>query len=71
MLETGADFMLDRDEAPGDANRVELPHPELFVAVGIGDRLLIDDGKVRLAITSVEAGRIETAGRGRRQGFGP
>ncbi len=60
MLETGAEFTLDGEEAPGDCRRVQLPHPELFVAVGIGDKLLIDDGKVRLAITSVGAGVIET-----------
>ena len=60
MLETGSNFSLDSDEAPGNSSRVELPHPELFVAVGIGDRLLIDDGKVRLAITSVGPGLIET-----------
>ena len=33
MLETGARFILDRDEAPGDSARVELPHPELFEAI--------------------------------------
>ena len=60
MLETGAHFTFDRDSAPGDSSRVELPHPELFGAVGIGDRLLIDDGKVRLAISAVGPGRIET-----------
>ena len=60
VLETGSSFTLDSDDAPGDASRVQLPHPELFVAVGIGDKLLIDDGKVRLAITSVGAGVIET-----------
>ncbi|HMI40856.1 MAG TPA: pyruvate kinase, partial [Sphingomicrobium sp.] len=60
MIENGADFVLDSDEAPGNASRVELPHPELFVAVGIGDHLLIDDGKIRLVVTSVEPGRIVT-----------
>ncbi len=30
--------------------RLELPHPELFAAIGPGDRLLIDDGKVRLKV---------------------
>ena len=43
---TGQTFVLDRDKKPGDADRVELPHPELFEAVRTGDRLLIDDGKV-------------------------
>ena len=60
MVEAGASFRLDRDPAPGDATRVELPHPELFEAVGAGDRLLIDDGKVRLRVASTSPDRIET-----------
>ena len=36
MLETGPTFMLDRDQTPGDATRVELPHPEIFAAIGAG-----------------------------------
>src|SRR5438067_9610896 len=48
MLERGGEFRLDRDSSLGDQHRVELPHPELFSAVGKGDRLLIDDGKIRL-----------------------
>ena len=38
------------ENALGDSKRVELPHPELFAAIGPGDRLLIDDGKVRLKV---------------------
>src|SRR5687767_14127878 len=60
MVEAGASFRFDRDPAPGDATRVELPHPELFEAVGAGDRLLIDDGKVRLRVASASPERIET-----------
>src|SRR5436190_19146717 len=41
-LTAGHMFVLDRDHAPGDANRVELPHPELFEAVKKDNRLLID-----------------------------
>jgi pyruvate kinase len=59
MLASGQTFVLDRDTAEGDFNRVELPHPELFAAVGKGDRLLIDDGKVRLKVAAVEGNRIE------------
>ena len=47
-IATGADFILDTDPAPGDATRVQLPHPEIFAAIKPGDTLLIDDGKVRL-----------------------
>ena len=58
MLGAGQMFVLDRGTRLGDANRVELPHPELFVAVGKGDRLLIDDGKVRLRVVAVESDKI-------------
>ena len=59
MLESGQRFMLDMDKAKGDATRVRLPHPELFAALQAGDRLLIDDGKIRLKALSVAPDRIE------------
>jgi pyruvate kinase len=43
-------FRLDLDPAPGDARRVELPHPEIFAALAPGAELLLDDGRLRLAI---------------------
>jgi len=60
MLETGSTFVLDRDPAPGDATRVELPHREIFAAVEPGARLLLDDGKLVLRVTDHDAERIET-----------
>lgn len=60
MLETGAKFVLDRDMAPGDVNRVNLPHPEIFAALVPGSRLLLDDGKLVLRVETVESERIET-----------
>ena len=60
QLDAGGTFWFDRDSAPGSATRVELPHPELFEAVSAGDRLLIDDGKVRLRVASASPERIET-----------
>ncbi len=58
MLEAGQQFILDRNSAPGDSTRVELPHPELFAAVKEEARLLIDDGKVRLRVGEVSPERI-------------
>jgi pyruvate kinase len=58
MLEAGQQFVLDRNPAPGDTTRVELPHPELFAAVKKDARLLIDDGKVRLRVGEVTPERI-------------
>ena len=59
MLATGDRFVLDNQSSKGDSARVELPHPELFTTLKAGDRLLIDDGKVRLAAVSVTPERIE------------
>jgi pyruvate kinase len=65
-LVTGATFTLDRDKAPGDATRVELPHREIFVAVETGARLLLDDGKLVLRVVAHDATsittRVETGG---------
>jgi pyruvate kinase len=60
MLEKGQSFVLDQDEAPGDATRVRLPHREIFDAVGEGARLLVDDGKLVLRVTVAASGRLET-----------
>ena len=49
-LAEGAAFRLDLDEAPGDANRVCLPHPEIFQALEPGSHLLVNDGKIRLIV---------------------
>ncbi len=49
-LRKGDHFVLDADPTPGDAVRVQLPHPEILQALKIGDAILIDDGKVRLHV---------------------
>ena len=59
VLEEGQRFVLDENRAQGDATRVQLPHPELFATLNPGDRLLIDDGKVRLRAIEVSEERIE------------
>ena len=60
VLETGQTFVLDRDPTPGDASRVNLPHPELFLALTEGARLLLDDGKLVLRVLKVDATEIIT-----------
>src|SRR5436309_7525518 len=61
-LAKGDTFVLDAEDTPGDATRVQLPHPEIFAAVEPGHQLLLDDGKVRLTATEVGAQRIATRG---------
>src|ERR1700730_4707476 len=59
-LKNGATFTLDADPTPGDETRAELPHPEIFAAAMPGHALLLDDGKVRLITTEVDATHIVT-----------
>lgn len=54
-LEEGKKFRLDLDPAPGDGNRVQLPHPEIFAALEAGTDLLVNDGKIRLHVDSCGA----------------
>ncbi len=49
-LVEGQNFRLDLDSAPGDARRVNLPHPEIFAALDAGSHLLVNDGKIRLKV---------------------
>ena len=58
VIPHGRHFTLDRDDAPGDENRVHLPHPELFGLLEKGQRLLINDGKIRLRVIRAEADAI-------------
>ena len=57
FIRHGAHFTLDRNPEPGDDSRVCLPHPELFDILDKGERLLIDDGRLRLRVT--RAGKDE------------
>jgi len=59
-LEAGQDFVLDSEESPGDEGRVFLPHPEIFGALKPGDRILLDDGRVRLRVKEVKGGQAST-----------
>ncbi len=65
QLVSGQKFTLDQDPTPGDATRAPLLHPEIFAAMTVGAKLLINDGKIRLrvieftetsALTEVEVG---------------
>ncbi|WP_306118750.1 MULTISPECIES: pyruvate kinase [unclassified Roseitalea] len=57
-LEIGQAFTLDDEQAPGDATRVHLPHPEILEAVQPGHRLLIDDGRLQLVATASDGRSI-------------
>jgi len=58
-VRAGQTIKLDLDQTPGNAQRVGLPHPEIFAAIKPGDHLLIDDGKVRLQVVRNDAQSAE------------
>jgi pyruvate kinase len=59
-LEKGARFTFDQTEQLGDSSRVHLPHPELFETIKPGNRILIDDGKIRLTVVEADKRQIVT-----------
>jgi pyruvate kinase len=60
MIAKGDRFTLDQSEEPGNASRVHLPHPELFETIKPGNKILIDDGKIRLSVLEVSGQQIVT-----------
>lgn len=59
-LEKGATFMLDLNSAPGNCERVHVPHPEVLASLECGHRLLLDDGRIRLVITETSPSCVVT-----------
>ena len=50
FVSEGALFRFDGKEDVGSAERVYLPHPQIFEAVEPGHTLLLDDGKLRMRV---------------------
>ncbi|AYC32571.1 pyruvate kinase [Pseudomonas cavernae] len=60
QLAKGQALRLDLDATPGNAQRVNLPHPEIIEALQPGMNLLLDDGRLRLQVTAKHADAIDT-----------
>jgi pyruvate kinase len=50
-LTESADYRFDLSASAGGADRVCLPHPQIFEAVAPSHALLLDDGKIRMTVT--------------------
>lgn len=59
-LKIGQKFILDSDETPGDENRVYLPDMDVMQSLSVGDRILLNDGKIELKVDAVFDDKIET-----------
>ena len=49
-LTIGQRFTFDTNETPGDNTRVCLPHPEVIASLRVGDRILLNDGKLECVL---------------------
>lgn len=58
VIRHSSHFTLDRNPEPGDETRVCLPHPELFGILEKGQRLLINDGKIKLKVIRADEHEI-------------
>lgn len=59
-LKPGQKFILDSDPTPGDGTRVHLPDGDVMKSLNIGDRILLNDGKIELKVDAVFDDKIET-----------
>jgi len=58
FVKEGETFHFDRTEEQGSAQRVFLPHPQIFDSVEAGHALLLDDGKIRMRVIENKGSRI-------------
>ncbi len=59
FLKEGETFRFDTQESSGNANRVFLPHPQIFEGIEPGHMLLLDDGKIRMQVIDKKNGAID------------
>ena len=60
QIKPGQTFTFDTDENPGNANRVQLPDMDVIQSLGVGDRILLNDGKIEMQVTDVTPDAIRT-----------
>jgi pyruvate kinase len=58
MIETGKEIILTTEEIIGDASRISVNYPKLAEEVSVGTNILVDDGKKRLEVISVDGTEI-------------
>ena len=59
-LEDGQKFVLDLNPALGDKTRVCLPHKEIFAALKVGDKLVVNDWYIVLRVVKCDKKSAET-----------
>lgn len=57
-LEKGDAFQLDNDPAPGNMDRVSLPHSAVLKSLEVGSELLLDDGKLKMTVAEASENQV-------------
>jgi pyruvate kinase len=59
LLEEGNDFIFTNADVVGNAQKASTPYKGMFQDVAIGDRILMDDGKLEVRVKSVDKEKQE------------
>ncbi|MBE6461088.1 MAG: pyruvate kinase [Alphaproteobacteria bacterium] len=58
-LEIGQKFTFDNDPTPGKATRVQLPDTDVLGSLNVGDRILLNDGKIEMRVDFASPERVD------------
>ena len=58
-LTIGQKFTFDTDSAPGDDTRVQLPDADVLASLRVGDRILLNDGKIEMRVEFASPERVD------------
>ena len=58
-LEIGQKFTFDTDFTPGDSTRVQLPDGDVLGSLKVGDRILLNDGKIEMRVDFASSNKVD------------
>lgn len=58
-LTIGQKFTFDTDPTPGNATRVQLPDDDVLGSLNVGDRILLNDGKIEMRVDFASPERVD------------
>lgn len=58
-LTIGQQFTFDTDSTPGNASRVQLPDSDVLGSLKVGDRILLNDGKIEMRVDFASPDRVD------------
>ena len=59
-ISPGQTFTFDSNPAPGNSGRVYMPDSDVIASLKVGDRILLNDGKIEMQVTDVMPDAVKT-----------